>query len=119
MKRIEFMKHTLDLYVHALEPGISRTSVESAEAAYEAIDSADDVKQYGEKYGDGMPLVLPTVVESDGSMPSSSHTMMHSTPTIEYVGLVSPLSLSPPCRSLYHRSLVLFSLPLFGSDRNH
>lgn len=81
MKRIEFIKHTLDLYVHALAPGISPSSVEHAKAAYEAIDSSQDVKQYGEKYGDGMPLVLPTVAEPEAS--SASHVgdaVSHSTP---------------------------------------
>jgi len=68
-KRIEFVKHALDLYVQALEPGIAAVSVENARAALSSIESGIDVVKYGDRFGVGMPLVLPVVDEDDDGNP--------------------------------------------------
>eukprot|EP00038_Savillea_parva_P020781 m.32446 g.32446 ORF g.32446 m.32446 type:complete len:500 (-) comp4891_c0_seq1:247-1746(-) len=67
-KRIEFLKQSLALFVHALEPGIAPESVAAARAALVPVNSDADVVRYGEKYGDGMPLVLPVVDADDQVM---------------------------------------------------
>jgi hypothetical protein len=65
-KRIEFLKQSLELYVHALELGVGPASVETAACAIALVNSDADVVQYGERYGDCMPLVIPQL-DSDGT----------------------------------------------------
>lgn len=68
-KRIEFLKHALGLYVQSLEAGVKADSVQAALSAIAPVDSANDVARYGQKYGVGMPLYLPTV----DSVPKLAH----------------------------------------------